>query len=115
MNSTQFTKQEQRVVIALSCIFSLRMLGLFMILPIFATYAHQFSNSQKQLVGIAIGAYGLTQALFQIPFGILSDRLGRRKIIFLGLSLLGLGSYLLLSQLPFMVLFLVESYRVPAP
>ncbi len=92
MNSTQFTKQEQRVVIALSCIFSLRMLGLFMILPIFATYAHQFSNSQKQLVGIAIGAYGLTQALFQIPFGILSDRLGRRKIIFLGLSLLGLGS-----------------------
>src|SRR5690606_28366322 len=73
-------------------IFALRMLGLFMILPVFSLSAHQYSGSTPMLIGMAIGAYGLTQALLQIPFGMLSDRFGRKRVITIGLLLFAVGS-----------------------
>jgi MFS family permease len=68
------------------------MLGLFMILPVFSIAANQYPDATPLLIGLAIGAYGLTQALFQIPFGMLSDRIGRKKVITIGLLLFALGS-----------------------
>lgn len=71
---------------------ALRMLGVFMILPIFALEAPKFPGANEALIGLAIGIYGLTQAALQIPFGILSDIYSRKKIIILGLSIFALGS-----------------------
>lgn len=85
---------EKRTISGLSLIFALRMLGLFMILPVFSLSAQQYSHSTPLLIGLAIGAYGLTQALLQIPFGMLSDRIGRKKVIYIGLLLFALGSLL---------------------
>lgn len=76
----------------LSSIMSIRMLGLFMILPVFSAYAMHFSGATHTMIGITLGIYGLTQALFQIPFGFLSDHIGRKRIIFFGLCLLFVGS-----------------------
>jgi MFS family permease len=84
--------QEQRATFGLATIFAFRMLGLFMILPVFSLYAHQLKGSTPELIGIAIGIYGLTQALLQIPFGTLSDYWGRKPMILIGLLLFGLGS-----------------------
>ncbi len=77
---------------ALAGIFTLRMLGLFMIFPIFSLDAHLYSGNTAMLTGLAIGIYGLTQALFQIPFGRLSDRIGRKKVIVGGLLIFAAGS-----------------------
>jgi len=77
---------------ALAGIFTLRMLGLFMIFPIFSLDAHLYSGNTAMLTGLAIGIYGLTQALFQIPFGRLSDRIGRKKVIVAGLLIFAAGS-----------------------
>jgi len=87
-----FTIQERKIMLALASIFALRMLGLFMILPIFATNADQFTNASEQLIGWAIGIYGLMQALLQIPLGCLSDRVGRKLVIFIGLLVFACGS-----------------------
>jgi hypothetical protein len=75
------TPLERRAAAGLAAIFAMRMLGLFMILPVFALYAHDLAGATPLLVGLAIGAYGLTQALLQIPFGLLSDRIGRKPVI----------------------------------
>ena len=83
---------ERRAAVALSTIFAVRMLGLFLILPVFALYATQLRGATPTLIGIALGAYGLTQALLQIPFGILSDRYGRKPVISLGLVIFIIGS-----------------------
>ena len=83
---------ERRAVAALSGIFSLRMLGLFMFLPVFSLHAHEYPGHTPLLIGVAIGIYGLTQGMFQVPFGILSDRLGRRPVIAAGLLVFALGS-----------------------
>ena len=83
---------ERRASIALASIFTLRMLGLFMIFPIFSLDAHLYSGNTPMLTGLAIGIYGLTQALFQIPFGRLSDRIGRKKVIVAGLLIFAAGS-----------------------
>ncbi len=83
---------EIRATLSLAGLFSLRMLGLFMILPVFAIYGADFDGSTALLAGIAIGAYGLTQAVLQIPFGLLSDRVGRKPIIVAGLILFCIGS-----------------------
>lgn len=92
MTPTAMSAGERRATAALAGIFSLRMLGLFMVLPVFALYAEQLEGVTPKLVGIAIGIYGLTQALFQIPFGIASDRLGRKPVIAAGLLLFAVGS-----------------------
>jgi predicted MFS family arabinose efflux permease len=86
------TALEKRSVSGLSSIFALRMLGLFMILPVFSLAADQYSGATPLLIGLAIGAYGLTQALLQIPFGMLSDRIGRKRVITIGLLLFAVGS-----------------------
>ncbi len=83
---------EARAAFSLAGIYSLRMLGLFMILPVFALYAEHLDGVTPQLTGLAIGAYGMTQALLQIPFGLLSDRLGRKPVIVAGLLIFALGS-----------------------
>lgn len=92
MSSAQMTAQERRAAYSLSAIFGLRMLGLFMIFPVFALYAEQLSGVTPTLVGLAIGVYGLTQALLQIPFGMLSDRIGRKPVITAGLLIFAVGS-----------------------
>lgn len=88
------TGDERRATTGLSVIFGLRMLGLFLILPVFTLYGSDLAGATPALVGLAIGAYGLTQAVLQIPFGMLSDRIGRRPVIVLGLLLFALGSVL---------------------
>lgn len=92
LNPLYMTNTERRAVWVLSSIYSLRMLGLFMILPVFSIYATQLNGVSPLGIGVALGIYGLTQALFQVPFGYISDRLGRRFPIILGLLLLCLGS-----------------------
>ncbi|MES1926164.1 MFS transporter [Salinisphaera sp. T31B1] len=86
------TKFETRAAFSLAGIFSLRMLGLFMIYPVFTFYANTLEGSTPVTVGLALGAYGLTQALLQIPFGMLSDRFGRKPMITVGLIIFALGS-----------------------
>ncbi|SVD68741.1 uncharacterized protein METZ01_LOCUS421595, partial [marine metagenome] len=83
---------ERRSLAALSSVLGLRMLGLFLILPVFALYADRLEGANAMLVGIALGAYGVTQALLQVPFGILSDRFGRKPLLTAGLLLFALGS-----------------------
>ena len=88
------TKSERRSVFSLALLYSTRMLGLFMVLPVFMLYGQDLENASSILLGVAIGAYGLSQALFQIPFGALSDKYGRKRLIFFGLVLFFLGSVL---------------------
>lgn len=86
------SREELRAALSLSGVYSLRMLGLFMILPVFALYAAELEDVTPALTGLAIGAYGLTQALLQIPAGLLSDRIGRKPVIIGGLLMFALGS-----------------------
>ena len=86
------TSLERRSVATLAGVFGLRMLGLFLILPVFALYADQLQGNTAFLTGVAIGAYGLTQAIFQIPFGLLSDIFGRKPVIAAGLLIFAIGS-----------------------
>lgn len=90
--ANSMTALEKRSISGLSLIFALRMLGLFMILPVFSLSAGQYSGSTPMLIGMAIGAYGLSQALLQIPFGMLSDHIGRKRVITFGLLLFTIGS-----------------------
>jgi len=83
---------EIRATWSLASLFALRMLGLFMILPVFALYGKELAGATPELIGLAIGAYGLTQALLQIPFGLISDRIGRKPVIVAGLLIFLLGS-----------------------
>jgi MFS family permease len=85
---------EKKAAFSLATVFGLRMLGLFMILPVFALYAPKLSGYSPIWLGLAIGAYGLTQAIFQIPMGLLSDKFGRKRIIQAGLVVFFLGSLL---------------------
>ena len=84
----------QRGVAALTAIYITRMLGLFMIFPVFSLYANELAGANKTLVGIALGIYGLSQGLLQIPCGWLSDRYGRKPVIAGGLALFTAGSLL---------------------
>lgn len=81
-------------VVSIASIYAFRMLGLFMILPVFAILAQHYQHADASLIGIALGIYGLTQAILQMPFGILSDHLGRKPVIISGLILFVLGSIL---------------------
>ncbi|WP_310452934.1 MFS transporter [Sulfuritalea sp.] len=87
------SRDEKRAGVSLASIFALRMLGLFLILPVFAIHAQTIPGGDDlTLVGIALGAYGLTQAMFQIPFGMAADNFGRKRVIVLGLLLFAVGS-----------------------
>ena len=93
----KMTATELRGSLSLASVLFLRMLGLFLILPVFALYARTLTESTPTLIGLAFGIYGLTQASLQIPFGMLSDKLGRKPVIFAGLLIFAVGS-LLASQ-----------------
>lgn len=86
---------ERRASAGLASIYGLRMLGMFLILPVFAVYAEHLPGGENHsLIGLALGVYGLTQALLQLPFGMASDRLGRKRVIYFGLVLFALGSFI---------------------
>ena len=93
--SESMTRAEKRAASGLAAIFGLRMLGMFLILPVFALYAEDLPGGDNHtLVGLALGMYGLTQAIFMLPFGMASDRIGRKKVIIFGLVVFALGSFL---------------------
>ncbi|KQB54071.1 MFS transporter [Pseudomonas endophytica] len=92
--SERMSGSETRAAGGLALVFAFRMLGMFMVLPVLATYGMDLAGATPALIGLAIGAYGLTQALFQIPFGMISDRIGRRPVIYFGLIVFALGSML---------------------
>ena len=89
------TPVERRATVGLAGIFGLRMLGMFIVLPVLALYAETLPGGRDHaLVGLALGAYGLTQAVLQIPFGWASDRWGRKPVIVAGLVIFALGSFI---------------------
>lgn len=88
---------ERTAVLSLASVMSLRMLGLFIVLPVFSLYAIHIPYATPTLIGVSMGIYGLTQAIFQIPFGAWSDHVGRKKIIVLGLIIFICGSALVAS------------------
>ena len=91
-SSSAMSRIERRASVSLAAIMATRMLGLFMILPVFSLYAESLPDATPFLIGLAIGIYGLTQALLQVPFGMASDKFGRRGMITLGLILFAIGS-----------------------
>jgi predicted MFS family arabinose efflux permease len=92
-DATRMTPGERRASLSLAAIYALRMLGLFLVLPVFAIEARHYPGGDDPwLVGLAMGAYGLTQAMLQVPLGMASDRLGRKPVILAGLALFVLGS-----------------------
>ena len=92
MTPQKLNKTEKKAALALASVFGIRMLGLFLIMPVLAVYAQEYPDYSPLWVGIALGAYGLTQALLQIPLGMLSDRLGRKPVIVGGLLVFVAGS-----------------------
>ncbi|PYV27519.1 MAG: hypothetical protein DMG24_04485 [Acidobacteria bacterium] len=88
-----FTESQKKILLALAIAVGLRMLGLFLVLPVFTLYGLQFTSS-RFLVGLALGCYGLAMAATELPLGRLSDRIGRRKVLILGMSVFSLGSLL---------------------
>lgn len=88
MNSTEW-----RAVVGLGAVYALRMLGMFMVLPVLALYARELPGGATPLaIGLAIGAYGLAQALLQVPLGLMSDRIGRKPVIIFGMCVFAFGS-----------------------
>lgn len=88
---------EWRASTSLAGVYALRMLGMFLVLPVLALHAHSLggeNSASMKMVGLAMAVYGLTQALLQLPLGILSDKIGRKKVIFLGMTVFALGSFL---------------------
>ncbi|UVE17315.1 MFS transporter [Pseudomonas sp. LS44] len=94
LHSERMSGGETRAASGLALVFAFRMLGMFMVLPVLATYGMDLAGATPALIGLAIGAYGLTQAVLQIPFGMLSDRIGRRPVIYVGLLIFAAGAVL---------------------
>ena len=107
-NSIRMHPEEMRASMALAWVYALRMLGMFLVLPVLALYAAGLPDAgdNKMLVGLAMGMYGLTQAVLQLPLGMASDRFGRKKVIYLGLLVFALGSFMaaVATSLPMLVL-----------
>jgi predicted MFS family arabinose efflux permease len=91
-NSNKFSIVEKRAVFTIASLYGFRMLGLFMVLPVMSVYFDQYQQASALLLGLALGIYGLTQAILQIPLGLLSDKIGRRPVILGGLLIFILGS-----------------------
>ncbi|ADV33639.1 membrane transport protein [Candidatus Blochmanniella vafra str. BVAF] len=92
LHNIQITSTELRLTCILSMIFALRMSGIFMVLPILPIYAISLNGSYEYLVGISIGIYGIMQIIFQLPFGLMSDQIGRKPMIIIGLIIAAVGS-----------------------
>lgn len=106
MHDNKMNKTELRAIWSLSLILSLRMLGMFMVLPVLTTYGIALKYANEWLIGCAIGIYGIMQSIFQILFGIISDRIGRKPLIIIGLIIFSLGSFVsALSHSIFGVIF----------
>src|SRR5204863_9680501 len=86
------SSRELRASLSLASIFGLRLFGMFIILPVFALHTLGLPGWNLTLVGIALGAYGLTRAILQVPFGWLSDRRGRKPVLYFGLLVFAVGS-----------------------
>jgi predicted MFS family arabinose efflux permease len=94
-SDSRMTPVEIRATLSLGSIFALRMLGLFLIMPVFSVHAVDLKGGDSlTLVGLAIGIYGLTQGLLQIPYGMVADRIGRKRVIVFGLVLFAIGSFI---------------------
>lgn len=93
LTKTPMNALERRSVAALAALYCFRMLGLFMVLPLLALYADDLQGATPALIGLAIGVYGLTQALLQVPLGMLSDRVGRLPVLLGGLAVFAMGSF----------------------
>lgn len=89
-----FDKKQKKTIIAMSSVVGLRMLAVFLVLPIFVLFAKKFS-SNFLLIGIAFGIYGLSRAIFQIPFGYFSDKIGRKNVLFFGMLLFGILTFII--------------------
>ncbi len=89
-----FNKTQKKTIAAMSSVVGLRMLAVFLVLPVFVLFAKQFS-SNFILIGIAFGIYGLSRAIFQIPFGYLSDKIGRKNVLFFGMLLFGILTFII--------------------
>ncbi|MHC1478812.1 MFS transporter [Frateuria aurantia] len=89
--STKLSRLELRSALTLACVVSLRLFGLFLIMPVFSLYAQRMPDASPWLIGMALGVYGLGQILLQIPLGMLSDRIGRKPAITLGLLVFAIG------------------------
>lgn len=81
MSSTGFSATETRAVSSLASLYLVRMLGLFMLFPVMSVYARDYPDASPVLIGVALGVYGLAQACLQLPLGMLSDRIGRRRVV----------------------------------
>lgn len=92
METNSLNKSEWQAGISLALVYVLRMLGLFMVIPVIAVAAIAYPDYSPLWVGLAVGGYGLTQAVFQIPMGLLSDKWGRKPVIYMGLILFAIGS-----------------------
>lgn len=89
---TPLNTNEKRAISGLASLYGLRMLGLFMVLPVMPIFLRDYPGAAPLLIGLTIGIYGLTQAVLQIPFGWLSDKFGRKPLIYFGLAIFALGS-----------------------
>jgi len=106
------TPLERRASASLASIFALRMLGLFLVLPVFALEARQYPGGENpMLLGLAMGIYGLTQGLLQLPFGLASDRFGRKRVLVLGLLIFAVGSFWAAAATDLMTLLVGRSLQ----
>jgi MFS family permease len=114
--TSRMTPQERRSSASLALIFALRMLGLFLVLPVFALEARKYpGGDDPAMIGLAMGLYGLTQAVFQLPQGLASDRFGRKRVIVAGVLVFAAGSLLAATADSLLSLMWGRACRARAP